>query len=97
MKAKVNLYTTATLLLFIVQKLHISSIIWVSRKRTQIYNTVLIGNKDLTLTAQFATSIKEPSRSQAWWLPIFHFTLNADFLHMSFMTSSTSSGQFDLV
>jgi len=45
--------------------------------------------------AQFATSMKEPSRSQAWWLPVFHFTLDTDFSHMSFMTSSTSSGQFD--
>jgi len=95
MKAKVNLYTTIMLLLFIVQKLHIFSMICVSRNRTPIYNTIIIGNKGLNLMAQFATSIKETSRSQAWWLSVFHFRLDADFSHMSFMTTSTSSGQFD--
>jgi hypothetical protein len=79
MKAKANLYTIVMLLLFIVQKLHIFSMIRVSRDRTPSYNTVLIGNKGLTLMAQFATSIKEPSRSQVWWLPVFHFTFDADF------------------
>lgn len=79
MKAKANLYTTAMLLLFIVHKLHIFSMIWVSRNRTPSYNTVLIGNTCLTLTVHTVTCINEPIWSQVWWLPVFHFTFDADF------------------
>jgi hypothetical protein len=61
MKAIETLYTTAMLLLFIVQKLHIFSMTLVSRNRIPIYNIVLIENKGLTLMAQFATSIKRPT------------------------------------
>jgi len=61
MKAKANLYTTAMLLLFVVQKLHIFSTIWVSRNRTPICNTVLIQNKGLT----WCLSLQPALRNQA--------------------------------